>query len=568
MLKLLHIENIAVVARADLEFQSGLNVLTGETGAGKSIIIDAIGALMGERTSRDIIRTGEKQAFVSASFDGCGAEMREALEALGLAWNEDGTLTVARRVYADGRNLCHVNGLPAPLSALRELGALLCRSLGQHDSRSLLDPGEHLQILDRYAGVEALLAEYTAALTELKAIRAKQKALVADIGSIDRQRDLLTYTINEIESANVQQGEDDELIAKRAAAQNSGKIASSLNAAIRALESMDGSAAECAESAARALAPLCGQKMAGIDRAVEQLTEASGLLRDCMDTLETALETSTFSEQELDDIETRLALLSQLKRKYGGTLESVCASLDKARADLERLTGAEEESARLAEEYHRQYQKTLALAQALSSRRKQAAETFSARICEELAYLQMGGSRFSVRFDPRERDGRIILGGDGIDLVEFYISANRGESERPLAKTASGGELSRIMLAMNTVQTADNTPTLVFDEIDAGISGIAASRVARRLAALAKKRQVLCVTHLSQLAVFADAHYRIRKDVTDGRTLTTVTQLDEDGRIGEVARINGGELITDATRTAAADQLTQARAEKAKERNE
>lgn len=562
MLKLLHIENIAVVARAEIAFQPGFNVLTGETGAGKSIIIDAIGALLGERTSRDIIRTGEKQAFVSAVFEDCGEELRGRLEALGLPAGEAGTLTVARRVYADGRNLCHVNAMPTPLSALRELGALLCKSLGQHDSRSLLDSAEHLKILDRFAETDGLLAEYTEALQALKAIRAEQRALLADSGSLEQRRDLLSYTINEIESANVTPCEDDELLGRRLAAQNAEKTVSALSGALRALQGFDGTAAESAEAAARALLPLCEHGAAELDKAYGQLTEAAALLRDSAETLETALEASSFSEKELDELEARLSLLNQLKRKYGGTLEAVCSALDEARAELDRLATVEERAGRLAADYSAQYQKTLTLAERLSETRKAAAEIFSARICEELAYLRMAGSRFSVRFARRERAGRVILGGDGIDLAEFYISANRGEQERPLAKTASGGELSRIMLALNTVQTADNTPTLVFDEIDAGISGVAASRVAKRLAALSEKRQILCVTHLSQLAVFADAHFLIRKAAQGERTVTEVSPLDFDGRVLEIARINGGETITDATRAAAADQLRQARDEK------
>ena len=562
MLNLLHIENIAVVARADISFQPGMNALTGETGAGKSIIIDAIGALLGERTSRDIIRTGEKQAFVSAVFDGCGDAVGARLESLGLPACDGGTLTVARRVYADGRNLCHVNGMNAPLAALRELGPLLCKSLGQHDSRSLLDPSEHLKLLDGFAQTEPLLTEYQSALHVLKAIRAEQRTLLTDGTDLERRRELLTYTINEIESANIAENEDDRLLERRLAAQNAGKIASALSGALRALEGFDASAAESAESAARALMPVCGRGFPEVDTAAASLTDAASLLRDSMDALETVLETTSFSEQELDEIESRLSLLGSLKRKYGGTLESVAAALASARTELDQLANTEARAAQLAEAYAAQYERTRTLAEQLSKQRQHAAAVFSARICEELAYLCMAGAQFSVRFDRRERDGRVILGNDGIDLAEFYISANRGEQQRPLAKTASGGELSRIMLALNTVQTAGGTPTLVFDEIDAGISGVAASRVAKRLSVLAQKCQVLCVTHLSQLAVYADAHFLIRKSQQDGRTLTEVLPLDFAGRIDEIARINGGELITAATRAAAEDQLRQAHADK------
>ena len=450
----------------------------------------------------------------------------------------------------------------APLAALRELGPLLCKSLGQHDSRSLLDPSEHLKLLDGFAQTEPLLTEYQSALHVLKAIRAEQRTLLTDGTDLERRRELLTYTINEIESANIAENEDDRLLERRLAAQNAGKIASALSGALRALEGFDASAAESAESAARALMPVCGRGFPEVDTAAASLTDAASLLRDSMDALETVLETTSFSEQELDEIESRLSLLGSLKRKYGGTLESVAAALASARTELDQLANTEARAAQLAEAYAAQYERTRALAEQLSEQRQHAAAVFSARICEELAYLCMAGAQFSVRFDRRERDGRVILGNDGIDLAEFYISANRGEQQRPLAKTASGGELSRIMRALTTVQTAGGTPTLVFDEIDAGISGVAASRVAKRLSALAQKCQVLCVTHLSQLAVYADAHFLIRKSQQDGRTLTEVLPLDFAGRIDEIARINGGELITAATRAAAEDQLRQAHADK------
>lgn len=558
MLNLLHIENIAVVARAEIAFQPGLNALTGETGAGKSIIIDAIGALLGERTSRDIIRTGEKQAFVSGVFSGCGDAVAACLESLGLPVGEDGMLTVARRVYADGRNLCHVNGMNAPLAALRTLGALLCKTLGQHDSRSLLDPTEHLKLLDRYAGTEALLADYQAALHTLKSIRAEQRALLADGADPIRRRELLTHTIQEIESANLAEGEDERLTERRAAAQHAGKKAAALSAALRALEGFETSAPESVEASVRALTPLCGQGFAELDAVATALTDAAVVLRDSMDTLEAALEASTFSEQELDEMEARLSQLASLKRKYGGSLAAVADALESARTELDRLADAEVRSAQLAEAYAAQYEQTRTLAERLSEARQRAAAEFSDRICGELAYLCMGGSRFSVRFDRRMRDGRVILGNDGIDLAEFYFSANRGEQQRPLAKTASGGELSRIMLALNTVQPVDGAPTLVFDEIDAGISGIAASRVARRLASLAAGGQVLCVTHLPQLAVFADTHFLIRKAQQNDRTLTEVLPLSAAGRVDEIARINSGDMVTDAVRAAAAEQLEQA----------
>ncbi len=554
MLEVLHIENIAVIAQADLTLGRGLHALTGETGAGKSIIIDAIGALMGERTSRDIIRTGEKFAFVSGVFSHVSQAVTDTIESLGVTPEEDGTVSVSRRVYADGRNLCHINGAPVALGAVRTLGATLCKSLGQQDNRTLLDVASHLPILDVYAGTVALREEYETNLARLKSIRKEQKTLLEQAQTLERQRELLRWQVEEIGSAAPVEGEDEALATQRALMRASEKIAGALEDAAAWLRDEEDSAFQRAENALRALTGLQTEDRE-LSELCDRLAEAVSLLRDCTDTVLSLNDRYTFSEEERNAIEERNDLLKTLKNKYGGSIPAVLAFYEKAKEELEALEDHENRTEALAQAYNEQYQVTMELARALSQKRKSAAEALSEAVCEELTYLCMPGTRFSVHFSEKTREGRTVFGADGIDNVEFYISANRGESERPLAKTASGGELSRLMLAVNSVQNVETADTLIFDEIDAGISGIAATRVANRLWTIARERQVLCVTHLSQLAVVADHHLRIAKSAKGERTFTEVTALDFDGRVEEIARINSGENVTDATRAAAAEQL-------------
>lgn len=559
MLTLLQIENVAVVARADITFRPGFNVLTGETGAGKSIIIDSVAALTGERTSKDLVRTGADFASVSGLFDGADA-LSPLLEEAGIAPESDGTVCISRRISADGRNVCRVNGRAAPLSLLRELGARLIRSHGQHDSRGLLDPDTHISMLDAYAGTDGLLSQYRELLAGLKDIRARQKALARDEDEKARRVEVLRFQTEEIEAAALEPGEDEALAEKRRAARGAQAIIKACAGAAEALSGGEARGAEeCVEDAAGRLLSVKDPpaELADIARRLGELTYE---LSDISDRIKRLSEETGFSAASLDEIEERLSLINLLKRKYGGSAESVAAYARAAKAELEGILRSDEELERLSAEYAGCYEKTMAAASALSVRRKEAAARLEKAVENELSYLCMAGARFEVRFAARERDGRTVFGSDGIDTAEFYISANRGEDPRPLAKTASGGELSRIMLAMNTVLAPEGAPTVIYDEVDAGISGIAASRVADRLAKSARGRQVLCVTHLSQMAACADAHFLIKKSQDGGRTFTSVCELDLPGRIDELARINGGENPSESMKRAAAEQIEKARA--------
>ena len=556
MLGLLHIENIAVIRQADVDFRPGLNVLTGETGAGKSIIIDAIGALLGERTSRDLIRTGERFASVSGWFSGVGGRAAAILADADVELT-DGELSLERRLYADGRNVCRANGSPIPLSVLKELGACLVSIHGQHDSRVLLDPAVHIGILDGFAGVGELFRRYVGELSRLKAIRARQRAVLSDAGEIQRRRDTLTFQINELESAALVPGEYEELERARARMRDAERLANAVACALGELTGDERTAAEKLARAAgfvRAAGDALGPEVTAAAAALE---DAAASVRDCEAVLDAAQESLNFSERDADRLEDRLALLSSLRKKYGGTTEAALAFLDAARAELDGLENLEQTAARLDGEYRAQYAVTLSAAQELSAARQDAARRLEAAVDAEFGFLCMPGARFSVRLGARTRDGRTLLGNDGIDTVEFYLAANRGEDARPLARSASGGELSRVMLALCTVggSGGPSADTMIFDEIDAGISGIAAGRVADRLARLAAERQILCVTHLSQIAAAADAHFAIRKEEENGRTLTRVSELDRGGRIAELARINAGEGFSEAIRAAAAEQL-------------
>lgn len=557
MLGLLHIENIAVIRKTDVDFREGFNVLTGETGAGKSIIIDSIGALLGERTSRDLIRSGERFASVSGWFTSPGARAKAILAASGAEESPDGSLSLERRLYADGRNICRANGSPISLQALRELGAELVSIHGQHDSRVLLDPAVHIRILDSFAGNSELLARFGRELSALKRIRSRQKAVLSDAGERERRRSTLEFQINELESANLVPGEYEELEKSRKLMLESAKLSNALACAVGELGNDESSVSERLFNAAgfvRAAGDFLGEE---VSSAAARLEESAINVRDCAETLERALGALNFSERDADRLEDRLAALSSIRKKYGGSVEAALEYLENARNELDGLENFEDTAKELEEEYRAQYVLTLDAAEKLSSQRRAAAEKLEKAVCGELEYLCMAGAKFSVRLGTRTRDGRTIFGSDGIDTAEFFLAANRGEDFRPLARSASGGELSRVMLALCTAggQSSASADTVIFDEIDTGISGVAASRVADRLSLLSRERQVLCVTHLSQLAAAADSHFLIRKGQENDRTLTNVTELDREGRISEIARINAGEGFSDAIRLAAAEQL-------------
>ena len=558
MLSILHIENIAVVERADVEFGPRLGVLTGETGAGKSIIIDAINAILGMRTSRDIIRTGERTAAVSAVFTGVSETVRAWLEEHGY---EDGTeeLLITRQLGTDGRNVCRIGGLPVTVSMLRELGALLVGIHGQHDSQQLLDDALHLRYLDSFAEHGALIERYTSAYGELISVRRKIEKLSMDTKERARRVDELHRRIEEIESAELQEGEEEELTARSRLLRNAGRITSALENAYAALYGDEET------GGASALLNAASEELSVIEDTAEELSALSSRLKelcysaeDIAEELRDQLRGLDFSPEEVDQVESRLDTIAKLERKYGASIPEVLAALEEYRSELGEIEYSDEAMAALEEREKKLSIQVKKAAAELTASRRAAADRLEKRICTELSDLDMRAV-FMVSILP------VQPGPEGADAVQFLLSANAGEEPRPLSRIASGGELARIMLAMkNVLAENDDLGTLIFDEVDAGVSGRAAQRVAEKLASLGRKRQVLCVSHLPQLAAMADEHFLIEKRERDGRTFTSVTPLDLDGRIREIARITGGANITENTRKNAAEMIEAA--EKYKEK--
>ena len=547
MLRLLHIENIAVIEQADILFEDGFNVMTGETGAGKSIVIDAISAILGERAYRDMIRTGCGKASVRAVFD----RVPE------LAWfSENGVpyedeLTVQREIYLDGKNVCRVNGLPVSVGVLKKLGLQLINIHGQHDSAALFDENYHLSFLDSFACNEDLLEVYRQKYQSLQALRREMERLSMDESEKLRRMETLKYQIEEISRAALKAGEDETLEARRKLLQNAEKLSDGLEEASRCLnggEDSDGAASLLAQ-AERALAKLT--------RFDESLTALHDTVADLMYQVQDAAEQAgdriyamSYSADELERIEERLDIIHRLRRKYGATCEDILAYLDRAKAELDEIEFADEKMEQLRKKEKAALHEAMDAAMALRESRKQAAAGLAERVLKELADLDMKKVRFSCEFTETE------LSPLGADAVAFYMSANLGEALKPLNKVASGGELARIMLALkNVLAERDHVPTLIFDEVDTGVSGRAAQHVAEKLKSVSKSKQVLCVTHLPQLAALADTHLLIAKAEHDGRTFTTVTPLDFEGRKRELARIIGGATITETTLQSAAEML-------------
>ena len=552
MLTRLSIRNIAVVEEADISFGRGFSVLTGETGAGKSMIIDAVRMILGDRMSRDIIRTGEKKASVYAEFT-FGKAVPDQVRELA---DEDGNLRLYRELSSDGKNLCRVNDASVGTAFLRAIGEKLVDIHGQHDSRNLLDPSRHIEYIDTFAALDGDKAAYRVLFLRLKGIAKEIKSLEIDEGEKLRRIEMLDYQIAEIEAAAISPGEEEKLKERRDLLANAEKIAGRLRAAISALSgNEEGGALEALRSAASELSAL-SRFSDRYEPALENLQNASYVVEDVLATLETEADGLDFSPKELDELEDRLDQIYRLKRKYGATEEDVLAFLEKAKEERAAIAGTDQRREELTKEYAVLREEVRRKAHALSENRKKAAARLSTLIEKELAYLDMPHTRFRVEFYDQEEDGPLQFHGDGIDSLEFFLSVNRGESLKPLSKTASGGELSRIMLAMKNVLTdKDSIPVQIFDEIDTGISGRAAQKVADKLWLLARGRQVLCVTHLSQLAAMADADYLIEKKEKESRTSTGVRLLDEGERKREIARINVGAEITDLALSSAGQML-------------
>ncbi len=538
MLSLLHIENIAVISQADITFDKGFNVLTGETGAGKSIVIDAIGAIMGERTSRDIIRTGAKSARVSAVFRELPA--LAWFEEQGVGPDENGELLVERTIQGDGKNVCRVNGRPLLVTQLRELGCQLVNVHGQHDGQQLLDEECHLGYLDSFGGTQESLAAFAAAYEKVRAARRELESLQMDEAEKARRMDTLTYQIEELERAELREGEEEELSQRREVLRNAERLTDAVDGAWQALTGgEDGEGAVSLLMEAENRLAQGGRYSVGL----RELSEKAAQLRcDADDLAELVRDlrgTLDFYPGELDEIEERLDKLYRLKKKYGGSVEEMLAFLDRCRGELDDIQFSEERSAKLEKELVRALKAAVELGRKLSGQRKKAAEQLSGRIQVELKELDMPRVQFQVEFAPKE--GSDGMDATGMDTVRFLMSANMGEALKPINKIASGGELSRIMLALkNVLAETEQVTTLIFDEVDTGVSGRAAVKVARKLFEVSRGRQVLCVTHLPQIAAMGDVHFSVEKGEADGRTFTRVERLDRSQRREELARLSGG----------------------------
>ena len=562
MIKLLHIENVAVIEEADIEFSRRLNVLTGETGAGKSIVIDSLSAVTGNRTSKEIIRTGADFASVTAVFS-CDSD-NTANNAI-IAWLNDNDIEpdesyeifLSRRISADGKTVCRINGTPVPAGTLRELGAMLLDIHGQNDGRKLLDEGAHLSYLDVFGGHESELEKYKEAYAKVKAKKAEIKKLTMDEDEKELRIERLKLTINEIERANLNIGEHDELASRRELLLNSSKLTEAVEFAFEALYGGDDSPGVVA---------LISDAQAQLDRGAtyseelrtlsERLNDIGYTAQDISEELRDFKTQLDFSPGELEELEARLDVLKRITRKYGSEEDAI----EHAETAKDELSDIEDSSGKLAK-YEKELTQLLnearKLSDTLTASRRSAAKKLQKQVEGELAQLNMKGVRFNVEFGAVDADDG--LSATGSDNVWYLMSANAGETPGRINKIASGGELARIMLALkNVLSSKYDTASMVFDEIDTGVSGIAAQRVGEKLAELAIARQVLCVTHLPQIAVMADTHFVISKSVSDGRTYTHVTELDVEGRKNELARLSSGENVTAAALSSAEENLAAA----------
>jgi len=556
MLSELHIENIAVIERADITFAPGFNVLTGETGAGKSIVIDAIGAVTGERTSRDLIRTGAKSAVVSALF--CGLPKLPWMKEAGIEPDGEGKLELRREISPDGKNLCTAGDRTLTVTQLRHLGTRLINIHGQHDGQLLLDETCHLEYLDRFARNEDCLSAYRETYDRVMDLERRMKALQMDEAEKVRRMDTLRYQIAELERAKLQQGEEEALSERRKLLRNASKLGESLERSFLLLSGddlSDGAAALLSEAEGLIRdAAACSGLFSG---AADKLSQLCALADDVSEELRALRGEFEFSPEELEEVEARLDVLYRLKKKYGASVAEMLSYLERCRSELEQITCSEETVKVLERERDEALREAKEKAGILSAARQKAAAELESRICTELRDLDMGNVCFSVEFDAPE--GEMGLDRSGMDKVRFLMSANVGEAMKSISRVASGGELARIMLAMkNVLAENDDVGTLVFDEVDTGVSGRAARRVAEKLAVVAGRKQVLCVTHLPQIAAMADVHFCVEKEISGGRTFTRVRKLDRDGRREALAGITGGVEVTEAMKQSAEELLCSA----------
>ncbi len=553
MLIELHIENVAVIEEANIVFSDGFHVLTGETGAGKSIIIDSINAVTGEKTSKDIIRGGASKAKISAVFCDIGASAQETLNELGCALSEDGFVMLSRELTLEGRSIFRLNGNIVPMMVIRQIAPLLINIHGQHDNQQLLSPSKHIGFIDGYAGLLSELNEYKAIYKKMCDVRSKLQTIESDDELKERKIELLKFQIDEIESAALVEGEEEELLSKRDIIRNSEELSENISYAYSLLGGSDESdgAVNLIGKAANALrtvseyAPDLSSLSDAASSIAYELEEVFSEVRSLGNRFE-------FDPKELDEIEARLDLIFRLKQKYGSSVTEILKKLSQMQNEYDEISFSEQHLINLQKEYDALFSKCTQKAEQLSKKRLAACKSLCEQITNELNFLDMPNVCFSVSHNI------LPLKNDGCDQVEFMVSANRGEELRPLSKIASGGELSRIMLAIKTVLSqADETQTLIFDEIDTGVSGKTARKIGVKMKQISSKRQVLCVTHLAQIASLADNHLLIEKKTLDSRTYTSVRSLTDTERISEVARIMGGEVITSATLKAAEELLNQ-----------
>ena len=552
MLSNLQIENIAVIKSASIDFENGFNVMTGETGAGKSIVIDSLNAILGERTSRELIRSGADSASVCAEFQNVGDNVKNELEKLGI--EKDDTLIVSRKLTPDGKNVCRINGMPATVSMLKALGVQLVNIHGQLDNQSLLSPETHCSFIDKLAGSGRELNEFK----ELYSLYIKKenelKSLNTDVNEKNRRLDILNYQIEEIQKADIRPGEKDELTEKLGFLRNAEKVLDLLHAAYAALNGdgeMPGAADIAADAASKLLSAAdyssdFAETVNGVNDAAMNLSAYTEELRDKIYSLD-------YDPNETERAEERLDVIYRLSQKYGDSEEDILAYLENAEKERDALSFSDERAEQLRAETEKAYNEALAAAKKLSEIRIEAGKKFSADVERELAFLDMPSVKFIVNDSVGE------LYENGIDNIEFLLSANAGEEPKPLSKIASGGELSRIMLAIKCVLSElDDIDTLIFDEIDSGVSGRAALKIAAKMKELSKTHQVICVTHLAQIAAFADEHKLISKEEKDGRTYTCIASLDYNGRKYELARIMGGLTVTQSILNSAEELLSSA----------
>ncbi len=550
MLKSLSIENIAVIEKADIDFSEGLNVLTGETGAGKSIVVDSINAILGERTSRELVRHGADYANVTALFQDVNRSVTSAAEKMGITC-ENNEIFISRRISAAGKSFCKINGCACTAAMLREIGENLINIHGQHDSQALLNPDFHYLFLDMLADDKRLYEGYRAAFKRLVSVRKRLKLLTQDADTKDKRLEILNYQIEELTKADIKPNEWQELKNKQELAQNSQALAQALNESLYAIngdEELGGIASSLAS---------VRQSLSSFDNIDGDLTEINSKINTVIDytdevksLIEDKLDGINFSEEELNSIEERLDLLYNFSKKYGETEEDMLNYLQDAVNQRDAINMSDDEIEYLNEEYDKAYDSVISAANALSDYRKGIAKAFEERVKAELNYLDMPNVQFVVQFSQGN------LSVNGYDKIEFLISSNPGEPPKPLAKIASGGELSRIMLAIkNIIADKDSVQTLIFDEIDTGVSGRASRKIGLKLKSVSKHTQVICVTHSAQIAACADCHLEIKKSVENGRTYTTVNELDFEQRKYELARIMGGLEITDSLLESAEELL-------------